>query len=77
MQMVAHLEAAGLTPAAVEQLATSLSTLRELEDAARQQAQASGEAAKGEVQGMAMGLASRVLTILQLLFKVCPSHRVG
>lgn len=68
--MMAHLEAAGLVPAAVEQLATSLTTLRELEDTVRQQAQVSGEAAKADVTGMAMGLTARVLTILQLLFKV-------
>lgn len=68
--MMAHLEAAGLSPTAVEQLASSLSTLRELEDTVRQQAQARGEAAKADVTGMAMGLTSRILTVLQLLFKV-------
>ncbi len=66
--MITLLQHAGLDKASVESLSETLNSVRELEDQARQQAQASG-VTQADVGGMAMGLTSRILTILQLLYK--------
>lgn len=67
--MLSELEAAGLGPTSVAQLADAHSRVREAEDQARQKQVSAGKAYIASVSGMAMGLTGRLLTVLKLMFQ--------